>query len=189
MKLFILAIILLLSGCKGENVERVRVNTQKNQEETKTVVQSVIGEAFTQINDKEENRMINICLACSALTESVLKPGEELSFNQKTGKRSTKAGYKEASVIVDGEHSRGIGGGVCQVSTTIYMAAQNSGLEITELHHHSKAVNYAPSGGDATVVYGVKDLKIKNNTSDDIHLYVWTDNEKIFAKFIKNVLT
>ena len=143
MKILILAIVLLLSGCKGENVERVRVNLPENQEEAKTVVQTVMGEAFTNINDKEENRMNNICLACSALTETVLRPGEELSFNQKTGKRSTKAGYKEASVIIDGEHGRGIGGGVCQVSTTIYMAAQNSGLEITELHHHSKTVNYA----------------------------------------------
>ncbi len=183
MKLFILAIIVLLSGCKGENIEKVRVDTQ--QAKTETIVQSVMGEASTKISDKEDNRMVNICLACSALTETVLKPGEVLSFNQKTGKRSTKAGYKEASVIIDGEHARDIGGGVCQVSTTIYMAAQNSGLEITELHHHSKAVGYAPQGNDATVVYGVKDLKIKNNTPDDIFLYVWTDNEKVFAKFIK----
>lgn len=183
MKIFILIAIIFLSGCKGEDVEKVRVNTQRK-EEIK-IVQSVIGEAFTEINDKEENRMNNICLACSALTETVISPGEELSFNEKTGKRSTKAGYKEASVIIDGEHGRGIGGGVCQVSTTIFMAAQSSGLEITELHHHSKAVSYAPEGKDATVVYGFKDLKIKNNTPDDIYLYVWTDNEKIFAKFIK----
>ena len=174
-----------MCGCTAEpkkiTNERVRIKREEP-------MFFVIGESFTVIKDKEKNRLDNISLACASTTETVLVPGGVFSFNEKTGKRLASRGYKEASVIISGEKSRGIGGGVCQVSTTIYMAAINSGLEVTEIHHHSLPVSYAPQNTDAAVVYGYKDLKIKNNTQDEVILYTWTDNENIFAKFTRKVL-
>ena len=89
---------------------------------------------------------------------------------------------------MNGEKSYGIGGGVCQVSTTIYMAALNAGLEITEHHNHSEPVAYASEGMDATVVFGVKDFKFKNTTSKDLYIYVWVSEEKVFSKILKKEL-
>ncbi len=192
--ILILILIVTLCGCENSNAkqyasENVKYEYKEDKEDKEEVtVDTVMGESFTIIKDKESNRLDNIALSCSSTTESIIKPNTVFSFNEKTGRRSKATGYKEASVIIDGEHERGIGGGVCQVSSTIHMAAVNSGLEIAERHHHSKPVGYAPTNLDATVVYGKKDLKIKNNTPDDITLYVWTDNENIYAKFVKKTI-
>lgn len=182
MKKIILILLIFICGCAKEPQ---RITNEKIRVKREEQAYFVVGESYTEIKDKEENRLENISLACASTTETALMPGEVFSFNEKTGKRSIARGYKEASVIISGEKSRGIGGGVCQVSTTIYMAAINCGLEVIEVHHHSLPVSYAPQNTDAAVVYGYKDLKIKNNTNDAVILYTWTDNEKIFAKFVR----
>ena len=147
--------------------------------------EETIAESYTDIIDKGENRVNNILLACQKISGTELYPGEEFSFNKITGKKTTSNGYKNAPVIINGEKSSGIGGGVCQVSTTIYMAAISGGFDITEHHNHSESVAYAPNGMDATVVYGVKDFSFVNNTDKRVYIYTWVENNKVFVKIIK----
>lgn len=103
----------------------------------------------------------NIVLALRSINNTVIWPGEVFSFNQVVGPRTPERGYRPAPVI--GEDGIGFGGGVCQVSTTLYNSAILAGLEIVERHPHSTRVPYIEPGKDATVVFGAQDLKIKNN--------------------------
>ena len=97
-------------------------------------------------------------------------PGETFSYNKATGARTWSNGYKTAKVIVGGKYVNGEGGGVCQVSTTIYNAALISGMEIEEVHNHTFPSRYAPRGKDAAVSYGYTDLKFKNPFSHPIYI-------------------
>ena len=181
MKIFICVILLLLSACvqkKEISEEKISFEQMKKTitKEVKIIeVEKTLGEAVTKIIDTGENRVNNIFLACTSVSGKRLLPGEEFSFNKATGPRSKSRGYKDAPVIFNGEKSYGVGGGVCQVSTTIYMAARNASLKITERHIHSEEVAYAPNHTDATVVYGEKDLKFKNNTDDAIYIYIYVE--------------
>jgi vancomycin resistance protein YoaR len=117
------------------------------------------------MGDSADNRRGNIALVAQKLTGAVVKPGETFSFNHTVGARTVKAGYREAPIIVDGEKKKGIGGGVCQVSTTLYNAALEAGFEIVERHEHTKDVAYVPDGKDAAVSYGSWDLRFRNTTA------------------------
>ncbi|WP_434512006.1 VanW family protein [Desulfitobacterium sp. AusDCA] len=118
----------------------------------------------TQFDSSLINRTDNIKLAAKTLDGLVLAPREEFSFNQRIGERTAAAGYKEALIIVDNQFTPGLGGGICQVSSTLYNAALLAHLEILERHPHSLEINYVPPGQDATVAYPDLDLKLKNNT-------------------------
>jgi hypothetical protein len=116
------------------------------------------------------NRNTNIRLASEALTNATIPPGKVYSFNSTLGGTSKAKGYKEAGILVNGKPSTGIGGGICQVSSTMYNAVQAAGLKIVERHAHSAAVGYVPKGKDATVSYGSLDFKWQNNTSSNIYM-------------------
>ncbi len=109
-------------------------------------------------------RKNNIKNALSCFDGLVLNEGETLSFNQITGKRTEENGYKQAKIISGGTFVSGFGGGVCQVSTTLYNACVLAGLEIVEVHQHSLPVSYIEPSFDAMVNTGSSDLVIKNNT-------------------------
>lgn len=130
--------------------------------------QVVIGEydAISQSNDP--GRRENIRLAAEAIDGTVVEPGQEFSFNEVVGNTSLERGYQEAAVIRNGEVALGAGGGVCQVSTALYIAAVKANLEIVERHPHSVPSDYAPIGLDATIVHDQFDLRIKNNTAHAI---------------------
>lgn len=118
----------------------------------------------TFFNPAEKNRLHNIRLAAQALDEKWLKPGEEISFNELVGPRTVERGYLEALVIESLEFIPGVGGGVCQVSTTLYNAALRAGFTIVERQPHALKVGYVPPGLDATVAYGLIDLRLRNDT-------------------------
>ncbi len=119
----------------------------------------------TPFNSSDQNRSENLKIAAQALDMVTLKPGEVFSFNSIVGPRTQEAGYKEAKIIVENQLVPGIGGGVCQVSSTLYNAALMGGLEIVERHPHQFAIPYLPPGRDATVAEGIADLRFKNNNS------------------------
>ena len=129
---------------------------------------------YTRIDSHSpDNRNDNIRLAFSKINGYVLQPGKTFSFNKVVGNRSTKNGFKTAVEYVYGEHVEGVGGGVCQASTTIYQAAIRAGLTITERHAHSDSVSYADYGTDATVSDTKgheKNLKFVNNTDYPIYI-------------------
>ena len=117
-----------------------------------------------------EDRTSNIRTAFSYLNGQTLEPGAKMSFNKVTKERSLKNGYKYAIEYVLGMEEMGIGGGVCQASTTLYLASLKSGLEIVSRISHSDPVSYTTFGQDATVVYGRHDLVIRNTAGGKIYI-------------------
>lgn len=132
-------------------------------------INSVLGQFSTGFNDYT-SRGSNIHVAGESTSDILLMPGETFSYNKHTGARNWVNGYKSAPVIVGGRVTNGEGGGVCQVSTTIYNAALLSGLTIDEVHNHSLPSRYAPRGRDATVSYGYTDLKFTNPYTHPVYI-------------------
>ena len=118
----------------------------------------------TNFDPTQKGRTQNIVLAAKAIDCLVLKPGEEFSFNQTVGPRTAEAGYQAATIIEGNNFVPGLGGGVCQVSSTLYNAVRLASLNVTERSHHSLAVTYVPPGQDATVAYPILDFKFKNDS-------------------------
>lgn len=122
----------------------------------------LIGRYTTFFNSNNSERTINISLATNALNNKVVFPGEVFSFNKVVGKRTAVKGYLKAPIIVRGELSEGIGGGICQVSSTLFNAVDNAGLKILQRYSHTKSVTYVPPGRDATVSWYGPDFTFKN---------------------------
>lgn len=142
----------------------------------------------TKIIDKDDNRDINMKITCEEINGTVIKVGEEFSFNKIAGNPTPDRGYKEAGIIVKGKLEKGYGGGNCQVSTTIYNAVKEiEGIEISERHEHGVELGYIEKGKDSTVVFDDLDLKFKNNTQNDIKLYATTTDTKVEIKVVKIV--
>lgn len=133
-------------------------------------VREELGSYTTKFTTNDQNRVFNIQKSSNSINDMVILPGDTFSFNSTTGPRSLKAGYKEATVIMNGEFVPGEGGGVCQVSSTLYNTIANSGVEIVERHKHSKPIGYVPPGQDATVAYDILDFKFKNNYKAPIYI-------------------
>lgn len=132
------------------------------------------------------NRAYNISVAAAALDGLLVPPGQEVSFNKIVGPRSQEAGYKDALVIQDDNFVPGIGGGVCQVSSTLYNAVLLANLKVTERANHSLPVAYVPLGRDATVAYGAVDLKFVNNTPSYIYIRSFVRGSRVTIKVYGN---
>lgn len=140
----------------------------------------------TTIKDKAEGRLTNINITCSTLNNTIVHNGETFSFNKVVGKPTSERGYKEASIIIDHKTEKGIGGGNCQVSSTLYNAVLNiPSLVVLERHEHGKNVTYVPKGKDAAVSYGSLDLKFRNDIGHDIRIEATTDNQSITVRLIQ----
>ncbi len=135
----------------------------------------------TAYSSSSEERKSNIALAASAVSGCVLKAGESFSFNERVGERTEARGYKKAKIISNGDFTEGVGGGVCQVSTTLYNAALKAGLTIEECHRHSLPVSYVSPSFDALVNSGTSDLRLKNDTGADVFIACYADGEKLSA--------
>ena len=130
----------------------------------------VIGSYQAISQSTNADRAENLRLAAGAIDGVVIQPGETFSFNDHVGDVEQDSRYRAAPVIVGGETVEGAGGGICQVSTALYIAALKADLEIVERHPHSIASDYAPVGLDATLVYGTMDLRIKNASEDPMRI-------------------
>lgn len=122
------------------------------------------------------NRTINLRLAANKINGTVLMPGETFSYNTIVGERTIAAGYKNAAIYENGQVVDGLGGGICQVSTTLYNSVLKSDLEIVERSNHMFLATYAPGGLDATVAYGSLDFKFKNNRNYPIKVIAGIEN-------------
>ena len=134
-------------------------------------VESLGNEAFanklatytTNYDSSNTNRNNNLVLAAKKLNGTIVKPGEEFSYNKTIGQRTIASGFKEAGAYAGGQVVLDVGGGICQLSSTLYNAALLTNLEITERHNHYFLTSYVPAGRDATVSWGSVDFKFKNN--------------------------
>lgn len=130
------------------------------------------------------NRRSNISLAVKAIDNKVLLPGETFSYNDTLGKRTTEKGYKEAGAYSDGSVVQEVGGGICQVSSTLFAAVLETNLEIVQRRNHSMTVSYMPMGLDATVSWGGPDLKFKNNRKYPIKISASYNGGKIYVEIL-----
>ena len=121
-----------------------------------------VGSFATKFNIDNTPRVTNLKLAAEAISGVTLAPGDTFSYNETVGPTTQARGYQKAEIIVKGQKKQGYGGGVCQVSSTLFNAAEKAGLEILERHPHSKQVPYVEKGKDAATSYGGIDLKFKN---------------------------
>lgn len=121
--------------------------------------------------DPLPGELYNAKLGVSQLAGTVLKPGEVFSQNNRLGPYTEAKGYQKGPTYFGGRVGETVGGGVCKIATLLYNVAILTNLQIIERHHHSMPVPYVPPGQDATVAYGVKDIKFKNNTNET--LLIW----------------
>ncbi len=142
-----------------------------------------LSEFTTYFNAENTPRVHNIELAATKINGSVLKHGEEFSFNKTVGERTEKNGFKSARIIFEGDFTDGVGGGVCQASTTLYNAALLSGMQISEHHAHSLRVGYIEPSFDAMVSGDTADLKFINLTGHNVYIVCKTGNGCISIAF------
>lgn len=135
-----------------------------------------ISKYITRYDESNINRSTNIKLASEKINGTILMPGETFSYNKIVGERTIKAGYKEAAVYMGGKVVDGIGGGICQVSSTLYNAVLEANLEITERRNHYFITSYVSASRDATVSYGTIDLKFKNTRTYPIKIECTSQN-------------
>ncbi|MEG0491639.1 MAG: VanW family protein [Clostridia bacterium] len=138
--------------------------------------------AFTTDTTKDSNRNNNIELACKAINGTALMPGETFSFNETTGQRTTDKGYREAGAIAAGQSIEEVGGGICQVSSTIFNAVARANLEIVSRSPHAWPSSYVNRGEDATVNWPNLDFKFKNNTNSPVFLITYYKDRKLSAE-------
>lgn len=145
-------------------------------------VDTELSKFSTSFASSSSNRARNIEIATLAMNQRILMPGERFSFNETVGERTAARGYRIAPVIVNGQMDSGLGGGVCQVSTTLYNAVLLANLAIVERRHHSHPSTYVPSGLDATVSFGSIDFKFANNMKTPVVLITSADNRTLMVR-------
>lgn len=143
----------------------------------------------TYYDAKNETRTANITASIRKLNNLVIPAGRTFSFNQTVGKRTVLAGYATAKVVQDGEFVDGLGGGVCQVSSTIFECILRANLQVVSRAPHSLEISYVPLGGDATVQWNTTDFQFKNTSGTDIRLQMTAKNGTLTCKVMgqKNV--
>ena len=142
---------------------------------------NVIAKSSTKYDSTNYNRATNLGIAANKINGIVIAPGETFSFNKAVGERTSKNGFKEAVIYSDGELDYGIGGGICQISSTLYDAVLRANLEIVERKNHSMTVSYLPIGCDATVSYGSVDFKFKNSRNYPIKIVATVNSGNVLV--------
>lgn len=170
-----------------KNIENVLTKEAENTKAQNPELNSLelLGSYSSKVYTKTEDRQKNLRIVCEKLSGTVLAPQEEFSYNSTCGPYNKENGFGKATVFLgDGTEMQDYGGGVCQLSSTLYNAVKNLNVEITERHNHSKKVYYVPDGQDATVSFGNLDFKFKNlnnyslyfeatSTAKQVNVYVY----------------
>lgn len=172
------------SNNKTENSPPKQSNSAKKESEISEVNLSSFS---TKIYTKDSARQKNIQITCNTLNNTTVKPSETFSFCQTVGKATSSKGYEKADIYDhNGNKKQGLGGGNCQVSSTLYNAVLKvSSLVVTERHEHSNHVPYVKKGQDAAVAYGSYDFKFKNNSSNNIKISASTDGNYVYTSLIE----
>ncbi|GAB3064318.1 VanW family protein [Virgibacillus ainsalahensis] len=145
-----------------------------------------LGSYVTNFRKTNTERSHNIDLSTKAINNHVVFPGETFSFNDIVGERTAERGYKRAPVIVKGELAEDIGGGICQVSSTLFNAVDLKGIQIVERYAHSREVPYVPPGRDATVSWWGPDFVFKNLYNEPILIRAQADNGRMDVRIFSS---
>lgn len=164
---------------------------QEKKEQIPTTIQpteSQIATYTTTLYDKEQTRIENINLAISKLNGVIIENGSEFSFNNTIGPMDESNGFKKATGFdSNGKKIKISGGGICQISSTLYNSALIAGFEVTERHPHSRRVYYVPKDKDATIYYGSLDLKFINNSGAKVRIDASATNSTVTINLTKIV--
>ena len=139
------------------------------------------GSCTTSFSTSSSNRINNIEVASGHLNNLLIMPGQEVSVSTVIKPRTTANGYKSAGAYLNGRTVPAIGGGICQVSSTVYNAVKNAGLTVLERHPHSMPVHYLPLGLDAAISAGTKDLRFRNDYSAPVILQAYTEGKNLIV--------
>lgn len=184
----------------SENInDNTNISTDNNTNSINTIVapqnttenepkkEELISSFSTKIYTKDSSRQNNISITCSTLNETIVADGSTFSFCNTVGQATSDKGYQKADIYDnEGNKKKGLGGGNCQVSTTLYNAVlQIPSLVVTERHEHSNKVPYIETGKDAAVAYGSYDLKFRNDTGFDIKIKATNDNNSVNVALYK----
>lgn len=172
--LILLFLICITAGCSGGKKELKK--------QTEAPKETECGSFYTQILDTDPERVNNLKVCAEALNGFEIAAGDVFSFNGAVGERTKAKGYEEARILIGDEAGCAVGGGVCQISSTLYNAAKNAGMEIVERHNHKNEVHYVPIGNDAAVSYGTLDFKFKNISENTAKIYLSVENGYVYAK-------
>ena len=162
-------------------------NTNSSNTTVQTTTEEELATFSTKLLTHDTKREKNIEITCSTLNEHIVKSGDTFSFTGTVGKATSERGYQKADTFdADGDKVKALGGGNCQISSTLYNAVLKvDKLEIVERHEHSQKVYYVPEGKDAAVAYGSVDFKFKNNNDFDIKIYAELKDRKINIKLVR----
>lgn len=149
-------------------------------EEKLSAIDAAIASFSTSFSTSTANRINNIELATKAIDGTLLMPGESFSFNETVGERTAARGYKAAGVIIGDKIESGIGGGICQVSSTLYNAVLKSNIKVLERRNHSLPLSYIGKGLDATVDWGNIDFRFQNSLDVPIYIEGYTKDKKVY---------
>jgi vancomycin resistance protein YoaR len=141
-----------------------------------------LGSCSTPLGESSPERVRNITLAAGRIDGTIVPPGRRFSFNETVGPRTVEAGYGYAPTLLYGEKVSLLGGGICQLSGTLYNAVLLSDLRVRERHRHSTAVDYIPLGQDATVSWGMKDLVFENALSKPVLIQAAVEGTKVVVQ-------
>ena len=142
------------------------------------------GTCTTSFSTSSSNRINNIEVAAGHLNNLLVMPGQEISVSDTIKPRTTANGYKSAGAYLNGRTVPAIGGGICQVSSTVYNAVKNAGLTVLERHPHSMPVHYLPLGLDAAISAGTKDLRFRNDYSAPVILQAYTEGKNLIVNWL-----
>ena len=162
-------------------------NSNNNKDAQKELKEEEIATFSTKIVTKDASRQKNIGITCSTLNNTIVENGQTFSFCDTVGQATTDKGYEKAEIFdANGKVKQGLGGGNCQVSTTLYNAVLSvPSLNVTERHAHSNKVPYIETGKDAAVAFGSYDLKFVNNSGNSIKITATSTDADITIKLFK----
>lgn len=185
-----------ISGLKSGATYYVRVRAYRTYQDKKycgewsskqsTSWANVYAAYTTTYYSGNTNRSTNLRLACQAMNGKILADGDIFSFNAIVGERTAAKGYKEAIIYESGQEVGGIGGGICQVATTLFNAALKANFNIVERYQHSLTVHYVPLGYDAAIAWGSKNLRFQNNSGVSIKVSAVASGGVLKVQFLTN---
>lgn len=163
--------------------ENISITDEEINEES--IETTLLSSFSTKVYTKTDARMTNLNIVCEKLTGVIIAPGEVFSYNETCGPYNKENGFQKATVFINDEEVQDYGGGVCQISSTLYNAVKNCGVEIIERNNHSKDVYYVPRNQDATVSYGLLDFKFKNLNDYSLRINASANKEKVTVEIHK----
>lgn len=179
-----------INGILSEDTISIEAPVQETAPKVSTAILKTIDKKIssytTSFTSSAPGRSTNINLSTKSINGTLLMPGDVFSFNQVVGKRTAKSGYQDAGIIIGDKLEQGLGGGICQTSSTLYNAILETELENVERIHHTFPSHYVPKGQDATVDYGNLDYKFKNTLKYPIFIEGYISNKRVSFNIYSN---